>query len=416
MDTQQSQPVEKQKKLYEYAALDKLGNRVKGKTNAYTKDEVVQEINAKGLTIISIDEVSRFFSLDKLSEINIGGVPLKEKLLFMKQLSIMINAGLSITRALEVLSYQAQNPRFRQVIKEIYRLVSGGVSLSDAMAKFPDSFDTVTISLVRAGEQSGNLDRIFRKLSREYEQKQALSSKVLSALAYPAVLTLLMVGVVIFLMVAVVPQMQTAFAGFNAELPFITQVVISISYFMSNYWYILIILIASIVIGFRYYISTSGGKRVWHKFLIRVPLFGPLNSKIQTSNFARILYLLISSGVPILQALELTEASMTNLWFKEEVIEIREQVKRGIPLATPLLQSNYFPIILGYMVNVGQETGKIDIVLKKIAKYYDIEIRAVTTSLSSILEPILLIVMGLVVGLIVVSIYLPIFELTQQIK
>lgn len=405
-----------QKKLFEYVALDKESKRVKGSMSAVTKEEVVQSIVGRGLVVLSIDEVSSMFSLDKLKEINIGGVPLKEKLIFMRQFSIMINAGLSITRALEVLSYQAQNPRFKVVLKETFKSVSGGVSLSDAFAKYPDTFDTITVSLIKAGEQSGNLDKIFKKLAAEYQGKASLTAKIQSALAYPAVITLLMIGVVIFLMLFVIPQLETAFTEFGAKLPLITVIVIGASRFLIDFWYIVIILIVSLFVGFRYFISTPSGYRMWQKFLLIVPIFGPLNVKVQTSNFARVLFLLVSSGVPILQSLELTEAAMTNIWFKDEVTNMREQVKRGVPISQPLLQSQYFPLILGYMVNVGQETGKLDEVLQKVAKYYDIEIRAASKALSSILEPILLIAMGIIVGGIVVAIYLPMFQLTQQIQ
>lgn len=405
-----------QKKFYEYVALDRENKRIKGNYNASNKEEVVQQIVSRGLTVLSIDEVSPLFSLDKLKEINIGGVPLKERVIFMKQFAIMINAGLSITRALEVLSIQAQNPRFRIALKDIYKAVSGGVTLSDAMTKFPDVFDTITINLIRAGEQSGNLDKIFRKLSKEYENKQKLTSKIQSALAYPAVITLLMFGVIVFLMLFVVPQLQDAFSQFNAELPLITKIVIGLSSIMINYWYILLILAISLFVAFRYYIATPAGLRVWHKFQLIIPVFGDLNAKVQTANFSRVLFLLISSGVSILQALELTESSMTNIWFKEEVANLRELVKQGVPISQPLLQSQNFPVILGYMVNVGQETGQLDEVLKKVSRYYDIEIRATSAAVTSIIEPVMLVIMGILVGTIVVAIYLPMFQLTQQIQ
>ncbi len=411
-----AEEINTKKSFFEYVGLDRNKKRVSGSLDAFTKEDVVRFMNEKELIVLSIDEVSPIFSLKKLSEINVGGVPLEEKVLFMKQFSIMVNAGLSITRTLEILSIQAQNPRFKMVLKESLKLVSGGLSLSDTFAKYPDTFDEITISLIRAGEQSGNLDKIFRKLSAEYQGKAELSSKIRSALAYPAVITLLMVGVIIFLMLFVVPQLKQAFEDFNATLPLITQIVVGFSTFLVNYWYIVLLLTISAAVAGRYYIGTPGGLRVFQRLLISIPIFGPLNIKVQTANFARILYLLISSGVPILQALELTEQAMTNIWFKDEVSHIREQVKRGVPVSVPLLQSEYFPLILGYMVNVGQETGKVDVVLRKIARYYSVDIKASTVALTSILEPILLIAMGIIVGGIVVSIYLPMFQLTQFVQ
>lgn len=404
------------KKLFDYVALSKEGVKVKGSVQAVTKDEVVQQLFQRNLSPLSIDEVSRFLSWDRIKEINIGGVPLKEKMIFLKQFSIMINAGLSITRALEVLSMQTQNPRFQRVLKEVLKTVSSGVPLSDALAKYPDVFDSIAINLIKAGEQSGNLGRILRKLAREYEQRSELSTKVMSALAYPAVLTVVMLGVVLFLITVVVPQMQEAFKSFGTELPLITKIVIGLSHFLLNYWYIVILVVVGGIVGGRYFVSTPEGHRVWDKMLISLPIIGVLMVKIQVATFSRVLYLLISSGVPIIQTLELTEATLSNLWFKDEVASMRDQVRRGVSIAVPLLQSQYFPMIVGYMVNVGQETGQLDKVLQKVARYFDLEIKAATSTLSSLLEPILLVVMGGIVAVIVASIYYPMFQLTQSIK
>lgn len=405
-----------EKKLFSYIAVNKEGVRMKGNITAATKEDVVAQLFQKGLSPVSLDEVSKVFSLEKLKEINIGGVPLKDKMIFLKQFSIMLNAGLSITRALEILAAQNQNPRFRQVLKDVLKSVSGGVQLSDSFANYPDVFDTITINLIKAGEQSGNLSLILRKLSREYEQKNALKSKVTSAMAYPAVLSLVMIGVVIFLIAIVVPQLQDAFKSFGAELPWITKMVIALSDIINNFWYLIILVLVAGGVAFRYFISTPEGRRVWDKFTISIPIFGPIFVKVQVATFSRVLYLLISSGVPILQTLELTEATLSNIWFKDEVASMRDQVKRGVSIAVPLLQSNYFPSLVGYMVNVGQETGQLDTVLRKVAKYYDLEIKTATSTLSSLLEPILLVVMGGVVAVIVAAIYYPMFQLTQSIK
>lgn len=403
-------------KLYSYVVVNAQGVRSKGSMQAISKEAVVTQLFQKGLSPVSVDEVSKFFSLERLKEVNIGGVPLKDKMVFLKQFSIMLNAGLSITRALEILSLQQQNPRFRIVLKEVLTSVSGGVKLSDSFAKYPDVFDAIAVNLISAGEQSGHLGLILKKLATEYEQKNILRSRITSALAYPAVLSLVMVGVVIFLMAVVVPQLQDAFTSFGSELPLITKIVIGISSVINNYWYLLILVIVGAVIGFRYYISTPEGRRVWDKVLISVPIFGALVVKSQVATFSRVLYLLISSGVPILQTLELTEATLSNSWFKDEVAAMRDQVKRGVSLAVPLLQSQYFPVIVGYMVNVGQETGQLDKVLFKVAKYFDLEIKTATTTLSSLLEPIMLVVMGGMVAVIVSAIYYPMFQLTQSIK
>lgn len=404
------------KKTYEYIAVNREGKRVKGKLKGATKDDIVQQLFQRNLSPVSVDEVSSLLSLDAIQNVNIGGVPLKDKMIFLKQFSIMLNAGLSITRALEVLSAQATNPRFRTVLKEVEKSVSGGVPLSDSFAKYPDVFDNIAINLIKAGEQSGKLGRILRKLALEYEQKNELKTKITSALAYPAVLTVVMIAVVIFLIVVVVPQLQEAFESFNAELPLLTKMVISTSEFLISYWYLVILIVVAGGLGLKYFTSTSDGRRVWDRFIITIPIIGPMLVKVQVATFSRVLYLLVSSGVPILQTLELTELTLSNVWFQEEVKNMHDQVKRGISIAIPLLQSNYFPSLVGYMVNVGQETGQLDVVLKKVAQYYDLEIKSATSTLSSLLEPILLVVMGGLVAIIVAAIYYPMFQLTQSIK
>jgi type IV pilus assembly protein PilC len=213
-----------------------------------------------------------------------------------------------------------------------------------------------------------------------------------------------------------VPQLQEAFSSFNTELPLITKIVIGISSFFTTYWYFVVLILVSLAVGFKYFISTSEGRRVWDKVILSIPILGPLFTKIQVATFSRVLHLLVSSGVPILQTLELTEGTLSNVWFKDEVANMRDQVKRGVSLAVPLLQSQFFPTLVGYMVNVGQETGQLEIVLSKVARYYNIEIKTASATIASLLEPVLLVVMGIVVGVIVVAIYTPMFQLTQSIK
>jgi len=404
------------KNTYEYIAVNRDGKRIKGKLSGSTKDEIVEQLFQRNLTPVSVDQVSKVFTLENLNAINIGGVPLKDKMIFLKQFSIMLNAGLSITRALEILSVQVANARFKQVLKEVVKTVSAGVPVSEAFSKYPDVFDTIAINLIKAGEESGKLGMILEKLAIEYEQKNELRSKVTSAMAYPAVLTVVMMGVVVFLIMVVVPQLQEAFTSFDTELPLITRMVIGLSDFLQSFWYLVILLVVSAVLGLKYFISTPDGRRVWDKFIIMLPIIGPMLIKVQVATFSRVFFLLISSGVPILQTLDLIKDTLTNVWFKDEVANMADEVQRGVSIAVPLLQSPYFPSLVGHMVNVGQETGQLDVVLEKVAVYYDLEIKAATETLSSLLEPILLVVMGGVVGVIVAAIYYPMFQLTQSIK
>lgn len=409
----------KDKKIYSYIAIDKKGKRFKGNYEASNENEVIDYLYAQGWTPISVDETLGIFSLERLNEINIGGIPLKDKVFFMKQASVMINAGLSITKTLEILSSQVENPRFRKILRECVEKVASGISLSTAFSDYPDAFDSITLSLIKAGEESGNLDKIFKKLSREFESRHALASKIKSALVYPAAVTLVMTLVMIFLLIFVIPKLEATYAELGATLPTITKIVVAFSRFLLSPFGIATIILGTIglILGGKFFLSNPSGKRLWHKTQLKLPIIGKLLLKIQAANFARVFELLISSGVPILRALELTEQSMTNVLFKEELKFIREQVQKGESLAAPFLSpTSNFPSIVGYMINVGQETGRLDVVLKKLVKYYDVEIKETTDGLTSALEPLLLIVMGLAVGVLVVAIFLPLTQIVTKIE
>jgi len=403
------------KQNYSYEAIDGTGKREKGSIQAYDKDEVVKYIVSQGWNPVSIDETSEFLDLKKINEINIGGIALADKVFFMKQFSVMVSAGLSITRTLEILAAQVKNPRFKAVLKGALKDISSGASLSSSFRKYPDVFDEVSLSLIEAGEQSGNLEIIFKKLAKEFENRHSLLSKVKSAMIYPITIFVIMVLVVVFIMLFVIPQIKDAFSEFGAKLPGITLLLIAVSEFMVNFYYVWILGLIILVFASRLLLVSEGGKRLWHQVQLKIPVLGSLLTKIQTGNFARIFELLLSSGVPILKALELTEKSMTNIWFKDEVRVIHDAVQRGINIAEPLLQSKYFPPILAYMVNVGQETGNLDEVLQKLVQYYDVEIEETTKQLSSMLEPVMLVLMGAIVGVIVVAVYWPIFKLTESV-
>lgn len=404
------------RKTFEYIAKDPQGHTQKGTYKAQNKTEVADFLQTNQLIPVSIDEVNPVLSLNYLKEINVGGVPLKEKVFFFRQMSTMISAGLSLTRILEVLEMQAQNPRFKKVLTTVRTEVTGGKSLAEAFTKYPDVFDTITISLIRAGEASGNLDKIFVRLAQEWEDKKELQSKIKSAMIYPIIILLVIIGVIALLMVSVIPTMSKIYSEFESDLPLVTRVLIGVSDTFASYWFVFIFVIAAIVLALRFYFRSKEGKMNLDKLLLNVPIFGKLIREIQVATFTRILNLLVSSGMPILEALDLVAASLTNYWFNKAVLDVKGEVERGISMAQAMVsQGQIFPIVVSYMVNVGEESGALEKVLERLAKYYEMEVKNATDNLSTMIEPLMLVLMGGIVFLVAIAVYLPMFQMTQLV-
>lgn len=396
---------------FAYTARTKEGALYKGTMEAKNAQMVVESLQKKDLTIVSVEE-DLGLNLSRLNEINIGGVPLKDKVVFMRQLATMMSASLPLTQALSVLQGQATNPLFKKTLGQIVTDVEGGMSLSSAFRKTTDIFDDITINLIAAGEESGNLERVLRRLALELEKKKKLSDKIRSAFIYPVIIMVVVVAVVILLMVVLVPAMKDIYESSGAELPGPTQMLMSLSTFFINYWWLIIIVLGLIFVGIKLYRDTDNGKRFFAKLALKVPVFGNLQKNIQIAQFTRVLGLLMSSGLSIVEALRLTADSMSNEMFKEAVLTAKIEVEKGVPLALPISRSEYFPLIVSQMIAVGEETGELDKILKKMASYYEDEVDVISSNLSSLMEPIILIVLGGVIAFIALAVYMPMFSLS----
>jgi len=397
---------------FRYSARDDKGKEVSGDVEARDHDAVVDILHDRGLVVVSIKQVGKF-DLSRLEEINIGGVPMKEKVVFMRQMATMIASGLPLNRALEIMVEQANNPKFKKVLKDVSQSVQSGKSLSTSFREQEDIFDSITLNLIEAGEESGNLETILGKLATELEERDSLNRKIKSALIYPSIILVVIIGVIAVMMFVLVPSMSEIYADFNAELPVITKMLISMSNFMVKYWWALLVIILLLVLGFRYYRSTEKGRKNLDKIVLKIPIVGKLVVKTQIAQFTRILGLLLSSGLSIVKALELTGESLSNSVFKDVVMDARDEVEKGGPLAIPIARSEYFPLLVSSMISVGEETGEIDAVLEKVSQYYKEEVDVATSNLSTILEPFLLILMGGAVAFIALGVYMPMFGLAQ---
>lgn len=399
---------------YKYLARDASGKVISGKVEARSRESIIETLQGKNLIVIKVEE-ELAFSLDKLKEINIGEIPLKEKVVFMRQLATMIGAGLPLTQALQILEVQVTNPKFKKAISNVLGDVQGGKSLAQAFMRTEKIFDEITINLIKAGEESGNLETILERLAIEMESKKKLGDKIRGAMIYPAIILLVVIGVVILMMFVLIPAMAEIYGEFGAELPMVTQILIALSNFFLRFWWLVLLIVIVIVIVSKSYMDSPSGKRFVDRVVVRIPVIGPIIVKMQIAQFTRILSLLMSSGLSIVKALDLTANSLTNSMFKDAVIEAKKEVEKGIPLALPIARSKIFPIIVSQMIAVGEESGEIDKILQKISQYYAEEVEVTTSSLTTIMEPLMLLLMGGVLAFIALAVYMPMFNLSGAI-
>ncbi|MFH1547420.1 MAG: type II secretion system F family protein [bacterium] len=399
--------------VFHYSARAKDGSKKEGDIEATNRNQVVKELQEKKLIVVKVDEKIALF--ESMKAINIGGIPLDEKVVFMRQLATMVSAGLPLAQGLHILFNQAKNPKFKEVIEDVLQSVEGGTSLSESFRKHEGVFDDITLNLIKAGENSGKLEEILLSIADDMEKNRDFKGKVKGAMIYPTVIGVVVVGVVVMVIVFMIPAVEDIFSEFGGELPFVTRILVNMSTFVRKFWWLVLILLSLAVFGVRYYLSTIKGKIVWDSLKLKIPIFGPMAQKIELATFTSTMHLLVSSGLNLLDALELTAGSLSNSNFRNTVKDAMEQVRKGTPLSVPLSKSEVFPLIVGNMVGVGEETGKLDEVLGKLADYYSKEIERLTENLASLMEPLMLIIMGGVIGFIAIAVYLPMFSLANVV-
>jgi type IV pilus assembly protein PilC len=400
---------------FKYSARDQSGKVVNGVMEAKTREGVIGTLQNKGLIVVKVEE-NLGFNIQAINEINIGGVPMKDKVVFLRQLSTMVSAGLPLTQALDILETQATNPLFKKVMSDVLLDVQGGVSLAEAFRKAEGVFDDITLNLIQAGEESGNLELILERLAIEVEEQKKLSDKLRGALIYPVIIISVVVGVIVLLMFVLVPAMEDIYSEFGADLPGITKAMIAGSNFLLSYWWVILIALSILGVLLKSYTDTPNGKRALHKVLLKVPVFGMIVQKTQLAQFTRVLSLLLKSGLSIVKALELTSGSMSNVLFKEDIMTARKEVEKGVALAIPLARSQRFPLIISQMIAVGEESGEIDSVLEKMSEYYNDEVAVTTENITTLLEPLMLLLMGGVIAFIALAVYMPMFNLSTVIQ
>lgn len=407
--------------VFVYTATNTKNKLIKGSLEASDRTAVAAALSKQGLRPISIKPQSGSMRIKKPAS---GGlIPKKVKLndlvIFTRELSAMVGAGVPLLRSLTSLEEHAENPALKKVLVAVIQDVENGTAVADALSKHPSVFDDVYVNMVRAGEAAGILDDILKRLAMQQEKNATIRKKIKSAMTYPMVLVGITVIAFFGLMLFVIPQIGNILkdlGGEDAELPALTKAMLGISDFMISFWYILLpLMIGSIVMLLRY-LKTPKGKRLFHRFLLKTPGINGMVRKIAIARFARTFSALIGAGVAVLEALSVTARAVGNTVYEEALNAAAEEVKNGVPLSIVIGNNPLFPAIVGQMLSVGEETGQTDTVLVKVADFYEEEVDVAIEGISSIIEPVMILFMGGMVGLIAASVMGPIASLSQNIK
>ncbi|MBI5555049.1 MAG: type II secretion system F family protein [Elusimicrobia bacterium] len=400
--------------VFVYKARDELGKQIKGVMEAKTREALAAKLGSIGYFVTNITEQKTAIKLS-FGERFIK-VRTEDLILFNVQLANMIAAGLSLLTSLRTLTKQVENRKFREVIQDVYRSIEAGGTFSDSLAKHPKIFTPLMIHMIHAGEVSGTLDKVLDRLSVFAEHQADLEERIKSAMVYPIILVIVGFSVIMFLSIFLIPMFVDVFLKAGVTLPLPTKVVFIFSQIVKKYWYALIAGGIGLMAGLKYYVNTSNGRLVFDKYLLKVPVIGLLARKLAIARFARTLSTLTASGVPILECLEIVEKVVGNEIISRVIKRVREGVSEGAKLAEPLRISEEFPPDTIQMIAVGEESGSLDVMLTKIADFYDTSVNYSVKKLTTLIEPLFLILVGSAVGFLLASVFLPMFEMMKIIK
>jgi type IV pilus assembly protein PilC len=398
--------------IYKYKALDKNKKTVSGLIDAVSENLAAETLRDRGFTIISLTQESEASDLIYLSFLN--RVKAKDLLVFFRQFSVMVSANVTVVQALKILIEQITNIKLKMIVSEIAYEVDSGSRLSDALAKRPKVFSNFYVSVVRAGETSGRLDEALNYLADEIEKDYDMISKIKGAMIYPAFVLSGLTVVGIVMMVFVVPKLTNILTESGAELPIATKILIGTSSFLSTSWWMLLLALAVIILGIRFYISKPHGRRVFDALKLRIPIFGKLFQKIYLVRFTRSLNTLIMGGVSITEGLKITAEVVNNEIYRKLIEQTIKEVEDGNSISSVFINSKDVPKMVSQMMNIGEKTGKLDIVLGRISDFYGREVDNIISNLMTLMEPVIMVIMGVAVGIMVAAIILPMYNLAGQ--
>lgn len=400
--------------LYNYRAVARDGRNIEGAYEGKDKQDVINKIRNANQIPIEITEASQSKDIKDLqftSKVNT-----KDIAIFCRQFYTMLNSGVTIVSCLDILRKQTESKKLRNVLNQVYEDVLTGSSFSDSVKRYEDVFPSLLVNMIEAGEVSGNLDNIMDRMSMHYEKEYRINNKVKGAMAYPMVLGGLSIIVVIFLLTFIMPTFTGMFEDSGVKLPIPTRILLGISDTLKSYWYVFIALIGLIVYLIIKYTSTKQGKMFIDSTKLKIPIVKGVTTKIITSRFSRTLSTLMMSGVPLIQALDIVSRIVGNSLVEQGILNAKEDVRKGTSLSTPLEKISAFPPMLIQMIEIGEESGSLDDILEKTANFYDDEVEVAIQKMTTMLEPLMIVLMSLVIGFIVISMVLPMFDMMNTIE
>jgi type IV pilus assembly protein PilC len=401
---------------FKYKALTKDGRKVNGNIEASSKESAIETLHKQGFTPLVVKDGTKKGEIAFLTSKKVKS---KDIVVFTRQMSTMISAGVPLTKAMATLEEQTDSAYFKQVINNLSKDIEGGTTIGDAMAKYPNVFDEVYVNMVKAGEAGGILDDILKRLAIQAEKNETMKKKIKSAMTYPTVISFIAVGAFFAITMFILPQIGKVLkdlGGPDKKLPPLTQFMLSMSDFMQNNAVIIIIFLVVGVFLLRRYIKTPKGQYKFHSLLLKIPVVKDIVTKIAVARFARTFSSLLSSGVSVLEAIKVTSGAIGNKVIEKELNEAAKAVQGGHQLSDPILQSKHFPKIVGQMLAIGEETGEIDQILVKVADFYEEEVETMIDGLSSIIEPVMIVTLGGMVGLLAASVMGPLASVGNSIS
>ena len=400
---------------FSYEAINGQGAKISGNVEAADRNTAIKELRKRGLRPLVLKNAG------KKNGFSLGGNKVKSDhiVIFTRELSAMVGAGVPLLRSLNSLQGHSESPALKKILESVTKDVEGGAPLADSLEKFPNTFSSVYVNMVRAGEAAGILDDILKRLATQQEKNATMRKKIKSAMTYPMVLVFITILAFFGLMLFVIPQIGKIIkdlGGPDAQLPLLTQVMLGISGFMISFWYLLFPAIAAGVFFLLRFLKTPKGKRILHTVVLKTPGVKTIVMKVAVARFSRTFSALIGAGVPVLEALSVTAHAVGNVLYEQALLDAISQVKNGVSLSSVIEKNPLFPAIVSQMLSVGEETGQTDTVLVKVADFYEEEVDVAIDGLSSIIEPVMIVFMGGMVGVIAASVMLPIANLSQSVK
>jgi general secretion pathway protein F len=395
---------------FSYRAVSREGRVTQGRIEASDQRAVTQRIQGMGLIPISIEQA---VAKQPRGQTYFQGVTQKDILFFSEELSTLVKAGLPLDRSLSIAAELASKPALRAVIQDILKQIKGGKSLAEALAAHPKYFSRLYVNMVRAGEAGGVLETILERLVEFQRSADEMRSYLISALIYPALLTVVGIGSISILMFFVIPRFSTIFKDLGAPIPFSTQILLTLSEWTLRYWMIAVVVVVGSVVAIRYWLKSPAGRQTYDAWRLRLPLFGTTLLKIEIGRFARTLGTLLASAVPLIGAVRIVQDIATNQIVSEAISKIADGAKRGLGVARPMHEAGVFPPLAIHLVEVGEETGRLDAMLLQLADIYEKDVRTSVKSLTSVFEPAIILVMGVIVGTVVLSMLMAIFSINE---